>query len=82
MRDAIREECDETYWSIYWHAAFQCLSYSDNEVNAWSELQDMGYAPRDDYRAMVCVVASIAHRLDVESHVGDIDDLFVDNATD
>lgn len=72
--DAMQQELDETYWSIYWHAAYMCLTESPNEVDAWCELEDIGYElERDNYRQVICVVASIAHRLDVLQAVGELE---------
>lgn len=67
VSDAVREETDETYWSIYYHAAFRCLLASDNEANAWEEALDMGIGLAG--RETLCTIAAIAHRLDVQELV-------------
>jgi hypothetical protein len=69
VSDAVREETDETYWSIYYHAAFRCLMASDSEGQAWEEAEDMGIELKGHGRDIVCIIAAIAHRLDVEGLV-------------
>lgn len=65
--DAIAEETDQTYWSIYYHAAFRCLMASDNEAEAWEQAEELGVQLHG--RETVCTIAAIAHRLDIESEV-------------
>jgi len=65
--DAVQEETAETEWSIYYGKAYECLTESTHEPEAWEELEDLGYQlERGNYRQVVCVVASIAYRLDVQ----------------
>lgn len=65
--DAVAEETDQTYWSIYYHAAFRCLMASDNEPEAWDVAADMGVELNG--RETICVIAAICHRLDIEEIV-------------
>lgn len=73
MREVAECELDQTYWSIYFHAAYQCLLVSDNESDAWETYEDMGGKAE---RQAICVVAAFAHTRDVFDYMGDLDELF------
>ncbi len=75
LDDLVAQATQQTYWDIYYHAAYQCVYVSDNSGAAYEELVDMGYSDFGDH-GHICTVANLCYKFDVreaaERLLGDV----------
>lgn len=72
LTDAIHEECDGSYWVIYYHAAGKCLEYSRNQDAGFDSMGDDCLSGCDSYGMVVTRLAYFALEQDVSEAVSEL----------
>jgi hypothetical protein len=63
--DVLHEECDGSYWVIYYHASRQCLEFSPNEDACFDVMGDGALEGCDSYGMVTTRLAYFALQQDV-----------------